>query len=284
MRGFLKLSQASPIPALHFLLGELPVEGLLHIRTLCLLHNIWSNPSLTIFKMISYILKMCETNSTTWCNHVTLLCLQYNLPSPLSLLRTKPVSKLEWNTMVKTRVISWHENEMRRKASDNSKMKYLNVQILGLSGRPHPALNNIYTTQDTKKLRHHLKFLTCDYLTNERLSKDRPHHSPACYLCLDPTDSIEHVLTICRATAEVRNRLFPELVNVVAKVQPMCSILQHHPPPDILTQFILDCTSLNLPETIRIPAHNPLVYLICKVSRDWCYAVSNERLRLLKLL
>ena len=41
MRGFLKLSKSSPIPALHFLLGELPAEGILHIRTLCLIHNIW---------------------------------------------------------------------------------------------------------------------------------------------------------------------------------------------------------------------------------------------------
>ena len=51
LRGFLKLSKSSPIPALHFLLGEMPVEGLLHIRTLCLLHNIWSSPTLTIYRM-----------------------------------------------------------------------------------------------------------------------------------------------------------------------------------------------------------------------------------------
>ena len=40
-------------------------------------------------------------------------------------------------------------------------MKYLNVQLSGLTGAPHPALRNISTTQDVKKLRHHLKFLTC---------------------------------------------------------------------------------------------------------------------------
>ena len=173
---------------------------------------------------------------------------------------------------------------MREKAETNSKMKYLNVRVSGLSGRPHPVLDNISTTQDSKKLRLHLKFLTCDYLTNERLSKDRPHLSAACDLCLDPNDSIEHVLTRCRATASVRDRLYPELVNTVAKVQPLCSILYQPLPSHVLTQFILDCTSLNLPNSARIPAHNPLVSLICKVSRDWCYAVSNERSRLLKQL
>ena len=47
MRGVLKLSKSSPIPALHFLLGELPAEAVQHIRTLGLLHNLVCNPSCT---------------------------------------------------------------------------------------------------------------------------------------------------------------------------------------------------------------------------------------------
>ena len=163
-------------------------------------------------------------------------------------------------------------------------MKYLNVQLLGLSGRPHPALENVSTTQDCKKLRLHLKFLTGDYLTNERISRDRQNFSSACYLCLDPTESIEHVLSTCKATAEVRRRLYPDLVNAVAKAQPNCSILRCHPSTHILTQFILDCTSVNLPDSVPVPAHNPLKYLIFRISRDWCFAISNERSRLINLI
>ena len=163
-------------------------------------------------------------------------------------------------------------------------MKYLNVQLAGLSGRPHPAVQNISTTQDVKKLRLHLKFLTCDYLSNERISIDRPTLSPACVLCQDPIDSIEHILTSCRATSEVRSRLFPELMNTVAQVQPMSGILLCHPPDNILTQFILDCTSFNLPESTRVPAHNPGIFSIYKISRDWCFAIHSERSRLLTKL
>ena len=141
-------------------------------------------------------------------------------------------------------------------------LKYLNVQLSGLSGRPHPILHNACTTQEVKKLRLHLKFLTCDYLTNERLSKDRPNLSSACDLC-HHTDSIEHVLTSCKATAEVRGRLYPELVNTVGNVQPMCAILTQDPPTNILTQFILDCSSANLPESFRIPIHSPDITNIC---------------------
>ena len=97
LRGFLKLSSSSPVPALHFLLGELPVEAMIHINTLTIFHNIWSNSQTTVCKLVEYILKMCKSNSTTWSNHLQLLCLKYSLPSPLTLLQTSPPwSKESW--------------------------------------------------------------------------------------------------------------------------------------------------------------------------------------------
>ena len=193
--------------------------------------------------------------------------MKYGLPSPLSLLlQGEPLSKQAWNNLVKTRVTVWHEQNLRKLSLSNSKMAYFNVQLAGLSGRPHPILHNIFTTLDAKKLRLHIKFLTCDFNTNERLAAGRPEKSPACSLCLAPLDSIEHVLVSCRSTSEIRSRLYPELVNTVVDVQPMCAILSQQPSPQVLTQFILDCTSINLPHSYRIPSHNPGVANICKVS------------------
>ena len=285
LRGFLKLSNTSPVPSLYFLLGELPVEGLLHIRTLTIFHNIWSNPQTTVFDLVKYILTMCNKNSTTWSNHLQLLCLKYSLPSPLSLLLSGQAwSKESWHCLVKTKVTIWHETELRRQSATNSKMNYLNVAVTGLTGAPHPALRNICTTQDAKKLRVHMKFLTGDFLTNERLSIDQPNTSPACSLCDAPVESIGHVTVACKATNEVRSRLFPELMNVLSRVQPTCGLLQKSFSASILCQFILDCTSLNLPEVIRVPAHNPGISAIFSISRDWCYSASSERSRKLKLL
>ena len=179
---------------------------------------------------------MCDGNSSTWSNHVQLLWQQHGLPSPLSLLQSpQPATKQSWRTLVKTRVTAWHEKALRARAEENSKMKYLNVQLSGLSGRPHPVLLDIHTTQDVKKLRVQLKFLTCDFLTNDRMAKDKPGVSHLCDLCLNSRDTIEHVLVSGIATAEVRRRLVPELLNTVAQVQPMCSILLCNPPPSILT-------------------------------------------------
>ena len=162
-------------------------------------------------------------------------------------------------------------------------MDYLNVKLSGLSGHPHPAHRNICTTQDVRTLRLHLKFLTRDYPHAEQLAQDQPHLSPACRLCLAPVESTEHVLVSCSATAECRQRIFPELMNMVASVQPMSHILVT-PTSAELVQFLLDCTSLNLSDQIRVPAHNPGISGIFKLSRDWCYALNNERKRQLRKL
>ena len=200
---------------------------------------------------------------------------------PLTILEKYELwSKRKWTTLVKTKITVCFENQLRTLAEQNSKMIYLNVQLLGLSGIPHIALSNIETTQDSLKLREHLKFLTGDYLTAERISKEQGT-DPKCRLCYAPCESIEHILTHCRATSEIYERLLPELLNATISVQPNCSIL--NTPIQNLTQFILDCTSINLPDSYRIPAHNPRTSVIFKISRDWCYAISKERRRQLRV-
>ena len=283
LRGFLKLSNSSPIPALYFLLGELPIEATLHIRTLGLLYNIADNQASTANSIVKYILMMCRDNSTTWSNHVRSLCLKYDLPSPLTLLQGQgPLqSKESWITLVKTKVTIWHEEQLRTNSKLNTKMRYLNVDLLGLSGRAHPSLINIKNTQDVKKLRLHLKFLCGDYLTNQN-GHCYPRSINSCSLCHSSEDTYEHLLIQCRGTSEVRERILPTLYNVVSDVQPTCGLLQYNPPPTILLQFILDCTSLNLPNDIRIPAHNPRVSEIFHVSRDLCFGISSARCRLLR--
>ena len=283
LRGILKLSNSSPTPALYFLLGDLPAEAVMHMNTMTLFHNIWSNCDLTVHKVVKHVLMMSRSNSATWSNHVQQLCLKYGLPSPLALIQTPAWPKHSWSCLVKSRITNWYETHFRQQSLCNSKMKYLNVNLLGLSGAPHPAVRNICSNQDAKKLRVHLKFLTSDILTNERLSLNQPHHSAACTICLDPVDSIEHIMATCRATNNVRSRLLPELLNVVAKVQPLCGILDHqtYTTPSILTQFVLDCSSPNLPDIARIPTHNPDITEVFRISRDWTFAIYSERTRLL---
>ena len=267
---------------MHFLLGEVPIEARIHLNTFSLFYSIWSNPHTTANKVMRYILKMSNNSSVTWSIHVRLLCLLYGLPDPLHLLEKESIwPKEKWKNLTKTMVTIYHENDLRTKAKANSKMHFLNVQALGLTGRPHPALHNIETTQDANKSRLHIKFLAGDFLTGEVLAA-QSGGNPACKLCeSNASETTDHIITHCRALSSVRGRIMPEVLNLVADIVPQCGILhtnnkQHH------TQFLLDCSSLNLPQNIRISNQNPRITEIFKKSRDLCYALARERQRKVK--
>ena len=285
LRGFLRLSQTSPIPSLYFLLGELPIENKIHLETLSLFYNIWANPSSKINQILQYILMMSDSTSTTWSNHIRILCQMYNLPDPLTLLKQSPWSKARWRELTLTNVTVHAEKKWRQLASTNSKMTYLNVQLLGLSGKPHPALSNINTTRDVTRLRLHLKFLTGDYLSFQLLANDQSNKDPHCRLCQASCEDIKHILTECRSTADVRERIFPDLLNVVAEVNPNSGILNLPSlTSNILTQFILDCGSSNLNNDFRLSYAHPGTPEVFRIARDWCFAINNARIRLLKKL
>ena len=285
LRGFLRLSQSSPIPSLYFLLGELPISNRLHLETLMLFHTIWSNPSTKIFQIIEYILMMADLRSLTWANHIRLLCAKYSLPDPLNLLKSDSCSKEEWKELIKTNITVEAEKKWRQEAKNNSKMEFLNVDLLGLAGRPHPALLNITTPREVEKLRVHLKFLTGDFLTYQRRAKDRNSADSHCRICPATCEDIPHVLTECKGTAEVRQRLLPDLLNIVCSINPNSHLLDY-PRVDkkTLTQFILDSGSPNLDNDSRISYDHPSSPEVFRISRDWCFSINNTRNKLLKNL
>ena len=170
LRGFLKLSMTSAVSGLYFLCGELPIEARIHIDLLTLFHNIWSNRETKVFNLVVYLMKMSRDNSTTWSNHVRLICKLYDLPDPLALLHQSPMTKQSWKTLVHTKILVFHETQLKGAAAKNQNMEYFNVQLLGLSGVPHPALRDITDSREAHKLKAHLKFLIGDVLSYAKLS------------------------------------------------------------------------------------------------------------------
>ena len=285
LRGFLRLSPSSPVPSLYFLLGEPPLECRLHMHVFSLFYSVWSSPHSRMFQILHYILKMSNLQSTTWANHVRLLCIKYGIPDPLTLLQQQPPSKSAWKDYTWTKITVLAEKTLRDKAMDNSKMEFLNVQLLGLCGRPHPALSSVTTTRDIPKLRLHLKFLTGDYPSYNRLARDRGTNDPYCRLCSSPCEDTKHILTECRATADHREKLLPELLNTVASIDPFSKILDLSTlTTQVLTQFILDCGSLNLSNSYRLSYSHPHINEVFRLSRDWCFAINSARTKLLKTL
>ena len=289
LRGILKLGPVSPIPPLYFLLGELPMEAALHLDVLTLFWSIWANPQTKIHDIVKYLLTTSDSSSLTWSAHLRLLFQMYSLPDPLTLLSSPLWSKEKWKMLIKTKITSYHEAALRYQAARNSKLAFLNVQVQGLTGRPHPILKYVLTTQEALRSRPHVRMLAGDYPCFSYLGSDR-HQDASCRLCLAlsphqpaPEEDMVHLLTRCRRTAAARTRIMPDLMNLISQHFPSNDILVH-PNHTHLTQLILDPTSLNLPMNIRISPDHPALPAVLTMCRNLCFFIDKARTQQLRLL
>ena len=171
LRGILNYSKSSNIPSLHFLLGELPIEGQIHKDIFMLFYSVWSNPQHKIHELVKHLLKTSPQNSRTWSIHLKILSEKYGLSDPIECLKEDAPTKSSFKELVETKITAFYEKELRTQALENSCMKFFNVSLIGLRGRPHPALSNITTPHQAKKAKQHLKMLGGDYFTYEKKSK-----------------------------------------------------------------------------------------------------------------
>ena len=71
------------------------------------------------------------------------------------------------------------------------------------------------------------------------------------------------------STADTRERLYPEPINLVASIDPSSALLnKQETPNNVLTQFILDPASANLRNAHRISFQHPRLHELYRVSRD----------------
>ena len=160
-------------------------------------------------------------------------------------------------------------------------MKYLNVAVTGLRGMKHPALSGtgIVTTHEVKKSRIHLKILSGDYLTYEKKAR-RSGGSPHCRSCIETpakSESLRHLLTECNAYRDIRERIFPEYYEACRITKSKLNFEDICENDDVLTQFVLDPSSLNLEK--RVHMSDPALQTLFKISRDYCYTVIAMRMK-----
>ena len=149
-------------------------------------------------------------------------------------------------------------------------MQYLNVNLSGLRGKHHPSLSSIVTTDEVRKLRPHLKFLSGDYLTYQVKFEQTQKGSPLCKICSLDNETVCHIITICPEYDEMRKRI---LLSPSLQVD-FQSLVNN---PETHTQFLLDPTSFNLEH--RVHRNDPIVHHLFKISRDLCYSIHNRRMK-----
>ena len=190
LRGFLHLSDRSPIQSLYFLTGELSIEARIRRDIFFVFYSICHNPHTKIHSIVKYLLENSPESSHTWTKHVYNLASIYEIEDPKITISNPRKSMNEYKNEVNIRITVYHEKQLRSQAIDNSKMSFLNISIKGLNGRCHPALLGNKTTDSVRKMRPYLKMLTGDYYTYQIRAKYQGG-SPLCKLCIDQSPKNE---------------------------------------------------------------------------------------------
>ena len=278
LKSVLGLIKSTPTPSLHFLTGELTFEGQLHKDVFSIFYSVWANQDSKIFKIIKYLLENSGQTSRTWAVYVRQLCEMYKMEDPLICLQRSPPPKSVYKNYVAAKILSFHESELRQMATQSQSMKYFNVSLLGLQGRCHPAICNVLNTKEVMNMRPHIKVLSGDYLTFEKQSR-QSGVSPDCRLCLSgERETICHLATSCFALDTTRQRLMTEIFkycnthNILVK--------QYSGNKEMLTQFLVDPSSMNLPQRVNIS--DPTLPSLFKIIHDFWNAIHKERMQILK--
>ena len=279
LKSFLSLSRSAPTPAIHFILGELPMEGKLHRDVFSLFYSVWSNPDSKIYQVVKYLLSSTPDNSQTWCAHIRSLSEKYDMWNPAECLQRDPPSKSEYKEYVMTRITAFYENYLRDLARENSCMEFLHVGMTGLRGKHHPAIADIKTTEEVRKMRSHLKMLCGNLLTYAMKYEQTGLGSPHCRLCDSEYESVSHIVSSCPCFSDIRTKIWNEMGEHLLKTKNNLSIEYFSSSQDTMTQFLLDPTSMNL--DLRVHMLDPIVPELFKLSRDLCSAISKRRTNML---
>ena len=134
LRNHLRLLPKTPHPVIFFLAGSLPGDALVHLRQLGLLGMISRMPGSLLHRHALSVFTS-KGKAWSWFHQVRDLCLEYQLPHPLTLLEL-PVSKEEFKSLVKKHVMNYWEQKLRAEASVLSSLTHFKPAFMSLT-RPH---------------------------------------------------------------------------------------------------------------------------------------------------
>ena len=114
-----------------FLAGSLSGKALLHLRQLSIFGMICRLKSDVLYKHAVHTLTVAKPSSNSGFLQIRNLCLQYNLPHPLVLLRSN-LSKEALKEMIKKHVTNFWEHHFREEAADLLSLHYFKPGFMTL--------------------------------------------------------------------------------------------------------------------------------------------------------
>ena len=114
LKSILSLSKYATTPSIHFLSGEIPIEGVIHKDMFSLFYSLWCNPDLKVHQIVKYLFMNSTENSRTWSVYLKQISKMYDMEDPSECLEREPPTKSEYKNYIKTKISVYYEKELRK--------------------------------------------------------------------------------------------------------------------------------------------------------------------------
>ena len=216
------------------------------------------------------------------------LCLQYQLPSPLSLLHN-PLPKQKYKSLVKSKIVDFWEQQLREEARSLKTLQYFKPEYMSLA-RPHPLWISCGSNPfEVNKAVIQARMLSGRYPTEQLSRHWTTNRAGICTLplCTGYTlGSLEHILLHCGSLQDTRLKMLNMLRSAASSdivVSEFIHQVLSSSDNAFFMQFLLDCSSLpqviHLQQVYKFEPLKQLFYL----SRTWCYNMHRSRMTQLGL-
>ena len=223
-----------------------------------------------------------KSSSKSWFWLIREICLQYELPHPLSILR-KPPTKNAFQKLIKSKVINYWEVKLRGESSLLSSLEYFHPEYMYIT-KPHPIWATVGSNpHQISKAIQQARFISGRYRSMS-LSKHWTTNKEG--FCLSPTctntiEDTKHILVQCNAYIDCKRRLYSLWLSTRNKVVLKLVLEALSNESEYLLQFIIDCSVL--PSVIEATqSHGNFVLKeLFYLTRSWCFSIHRQRMKML---
>ncbi|VDI04475.1 Hypothetical predicted protein [Mytilus galloprovincialis] len=257
------------------LLGQIPIEAVVHKRMLCNFRNIVANKNSVEYNIANRQLAIKSKDSKSWFIRIVELTDKYELPSPHELL-VNPPCKYKWKKLVSKVVNFFWLDKLKTEAKDKSTLNLLNIEDT-IIGKTH----NIWFSGGAEPFavkRCNIKSkLACGTYTlqQDRAKFSRQSVSPICQLCKHEPEDREHFIIDCKVLEEVRSPFIDKLRCYIQDIASGILFGELFQSNNNLLQLIVDCSKFHF-LTNQQHVH------IEKISAGLCFSLHQKRSSLLE--
>ena len=160
-----------------------------------------------------------KTTCYSWFQQIRNICIQYQLPHPLTILENPP-SKGVFKKLCKLKVVEYWRKEFQLKAAKLDSLKYFKPAFLSLTS-PHPIFTSLKgNPYENQKAKIQSRFISGRYRTERLCRFWSSNKAGICLLescrSLRISEELDHIIFSCQGLSDTRLRLVNFTKNYVA--------------------------------------------------------------------